>query len=203
MNWTSFLYWDFLPLLGIITEGGIIIYFFLKKAPPSVIILRKIYWFFFFFLIFYSLFLSSLNYYLWSLKEFTQKFLPPYNSISYFFRYSFQYFYLETILKIVFSLIIFFGFYFLNKKFQEKFFYEEERYLASLAFLILNWPLNIFYLFFVFFLGVGCHLILILIFKRKKRVSFLMFWPIIALVFIVLNDIIIKIPFLNSLKVNL
>jgi len=199
----NFLYWDLLFFLGLITEGGLIIYFFFKKHPPSVIILRKIYFFYLFFLIFYALGLSGLNYYLWKSQEFTNKFLPPFTPISYFFRYSFQYFYFEIILRIVFSLTIFFALDFFNKKFKEKFFYQEEKYLASLAILVLGWPVSFFYLFFVLFLGIIYHLILILFLKKNTRVSFLMFWPIVALLTLFLNDIILKIPFFKSLKINL
>jgi len=199
----NFLYWDLLFFLGLITEGGLVIYFFFKKHPPSVMILRKIYFFYLFFLIFYALGLSGLNYYLWKSQEFTNKFLPPFTPISYFFRYSFQYFYFEIILRIVFSFIVFWGLNFLNKKFKERFFYQEEKYLASLAILVLGWPVSFFYLFFVLFLGVIYHLILIFFFKKKIRVSFLIFWPTVALLTIFLSDIILKIPFFNSLKINL
>ncbi|MGB9681081.1 MAG: hypothetical protein ACPLXL_00805 [Minisyncoccia bacterium] len=197
----NFLYWLLLPILGLIIEGGILFFLCYKKIPPSLLFLKKLYYFYFIFLIIYAFSLSGLNYYLWSKGELTQKLLPPYTPLSYFFRYSFQYFYFEILLRLIFSLITFLGIHFLNKKFQQKFFYEEEKYLAALSILILNWPMSFFYLILVPVLGLISHFLYFLIFKKLRRVSFLYFWSITALLVLLFNGIIIKIPFFQSLKV--
>lgn len=196
----NFLYWLLLPILGLIIEGGLILKFAFKK-PPSFVFLKKLYHFLIIFLIFYGFSLSFLNYYLWLKGELTQKFLPPYNSIFYVIRYSFFYFFFKFLLSIFFSLLIFYGISFFNKKFQERLFYEEEKYLAGISFLVIGWPTLIFYLFFVLFLGLVFQIISFFVFKKLKRISFLYFWPSIALLVLIFNGIILKISFLNVLNI--
>lgn len=105
---------------------------------------------------------TVVNYFVWLNDPLSKNLLPPYTPISYFLRYSFQHYFFSAIVTIIFASLIFWLIIKFNKKFEEKFFYEEEPYLASIGILLTGWPNCLFYLTLVLFLGVVSHFLIII-----------------------------------------
>jgi hypothetical protein len=163
MNWfANFLLAIFRPALGLIILAGLLLYWVLNKKLPQEKFLRIIFFGFTGIIIIHSLVLAALNYWLWKGQLITQQLLPPYSPISYVLGYSWQHYWFESTITIIAAVIIFFGIYFLNKKFENNLFYDEEKYLAALGILATGWPNCLIYLCLVLFLGIFSHLIFIL-----------------------------------------
>ncbi|TSA58046.1 hypothetical protein D4R42_00410 [bacterium] len=193
MNWfVSFLLVILRPALGLIILAGLLIYWILKKKLPKEKFLKLIVYIFSGVIIFQSIFSTILNWWLWSQQGLTQRFLPPHSPISYVLRYSWQHYWFESIITIITAIIVFFGIYFLNKKFEKNLFYDEEKYLAALGILAVGWPDCLIFLCLVLFLGVVLHLISFLFNKGRSRLPLLYFWIPCALLVLLLSDIISK-----------
>jgi len=193
MNWfVSFLYTILRPALGLIILVGLLLYWVLKRKLPEEKFLKLVVRIFSGIIVFQSVFFTILNWWLWSQQGLTQRFLPPHNPISYVLRYSWQHYWFESIVTIIAATIVFFGIYFLNKKFEKNLFYNEEKYLAALGILAVGWPDCLIFLCLVLFLGVILHLISFLFNKGRNRLSLLYFWIPCALLILLLSDIINK-----------
>ena len=193
MNWfVSFLLTILRPALGLIILAGLLLYWILKKKLLKEKFLKLILYIFSGVIIFQSVFSTILNWWLWSQQGFTQQLLPPYSSISYVLKYSWQHYWFESIVTIITAAIVFFGIYFLNKKFEKNLFYNEEKYLAALGILSVGWPNCLIFLCLVLFLGVALHLISFIFNKRRNRLSLFYFWIPCALLTLLLSDIINK-----------
>jgi len=163
MNWfVSFLVAIFRPALGLIILAGLLLYWVLRKKLPKENFLKLIAYIFSGAIIFQSIFSTILNWWLWSQQGITQGFLPPFTSIAYVLKYSWQHYWFEPVIVIFAAIIVFFSIYFLNKKFENQLFYDEEKYLAALGILATGWPNCLIYLSLVLFLGVVFHLILLI-----------------------------------------
>jgi len=193
MNWiVSFLYVILRPALGLIILAGLLIYWVLKKKLLKEKFLKLILYIFSSVIIFQSVFSTILNWWLWFQQGITQRLLPPHSPISYVLKYSWQHYWFESIITIITAVIVFFGIYSLNKKFEENLFYNEEKYLAALGILAVGWPNCLIFLCLVLFLGVVCHLISFLFNKGRNRLPLLYFWIPCALLILLLSDIINK-----------
>jgi len=193
MNWfVSFLFVILRPALGLIILAGLLLYWVLKKKLPKERFLKLILYIFSSVIIFQSVFFTILNWWLWSQQGITQRFLPPHSPITYVLKYSWQHYWFESIVTIIAAIIVFFGIYFLNKKFEKNLFYNEEKYLAALGILAIGWPNCLIFLFLVLLLGVILHLASILLKKESKRLTLLYFWLPCALLILLLGDIISK-----------
>ena len=148
---------------------------FLFKHFPKIKILNWLIKSYSLLLILISLILSFLNGYLWKHDPISYRLLPPYTSISYIISYSWQHYWASSIITILFALIVFWGIKWLNKKFNDTFFYDEEPYLAALGILVTSWPNCLIFLSSVLFLGVFSHLIILffnsIMSERAKRGS--------------------------------
>jgi len=168
MNWfVSFLFVILRPALGLIILAGLLLYWVLKKKLPKEKFLKLVVSIFSSAIIFQSIFSTTLNWWFWSQQLITQRLLPPHSPITYVLRYSWQHYWFESIVVIITAIIVFFGIYFLNKKFEKNLFYNEEKYLAALGVLATGWPNCLIFLSLVLFLGVLFHLIFLLIFLSK------------------------------------
>ncbi len=162
MNWfVSFLFATLRPALGLIILAGLLLYWVLKKKLPKEKFLKLSFYTFSGIIIFQSIFFTILNWWFWSQQGLTQRLLPPYNPITYVLRYSWQHYWFESMVIIFTAIIIFFGISFLNKKFENNLFYNEEKYLAALGILATGWPNCLIFLSLVLFLGILFHLIII------------------------------------------
>jgi len=162
MNWfVSFLVAIFRPALGLMILAGLLLYWVLRKELPKENFLKLITYIFSGVIIFQSIFFTILNWWIWSQQGITQRLLPPYASISYVLKYSWQHYWFESIATIITAILVSFGIYFLNKKFENHLFYDEEKYLAALGILATGWPNCLIFLSLVLFLGIIFHLFVI------------------------------------------
>ena len=193
MNWfVSFLLVILRPVLGLIILAGFLLYWILKKKLPKEKFLKLVIYIFSGIIILQSIFSTILNWWLWSQQGITQGLLPPHSPINYVLKYSWQHYWLESIVTIFTAILVFFGIYFLNKKFEKNLFYNEEKYLAVLGILVVGWPNCLIFLCLVLFLGVVLHLISFLFNKGRSRLPLLYFWISCALLILLLSDIINK-----------
>ena len=193
MNWFVNSFFIILrPVLGLIILAGLLLYWVLKKRLLKEKFLKLILYILSGVTIFQSVFFTVLNWWLWSQQGFTQQLLPPYSPINYVLKYSWQHYWFESIVTIVTAIIVFFGIYLLNKKFEKNLFYNEEKYLAALGILATGWPNCLIFLSLVLFLGVVLHLISFLFNKGRNRLPLFYFWIPCALLTLLLSDIINK-----------
>jgi hypothetical protein len=160
MNWfANFLFVILRPALGLIILAGLLLYWTLKKKLPRGKFLKLILYIFSGVIIFQSVFSTILNWWLWSQQRITQGLLPPYSPINYVLKYSWQHYWFEPLITVLFAFFVFWGIYLFNKKFQNNLFYEEEKYLAALGILATGWPNCLIFLCLVLFLGIFFHLL--------------------------------------------
>ncbi|MDI6820731.1 MAG: hypothetical protein QMD65_00945 [Patescibacteria group bacterium] len=136
------------------------------------------------FRIFYAILLTAGQYYIWSADAFGKLFLnSPLNSavplslvqklpwlfnhpLGYFIFYSWGRFWLNVFVSIGVALLFFWFLKFL-KKHKERFFEEGEIELGFLCMLILNWPVNLIYVLFVFVFVVISSIFRSIVLKRN------------------------------------
>ena len=176
MNWfVSFLFVIFRPALGLIILAGLLLFWVLKKKFPQENFLKFIIYIFSGAIIFQSIFSTILNWWLWSKQGITQQLLPPHSPIAYVLKYSWQHYLFEPVITILSALIIFKIITSLNKKFNNVFFYDEEKYLAALGILTTGWPNCLIYLSLVLFLGMVFHFVILCFYQiinwKAKRGS--------------------------------
>jgi hypothetical protein len=192
-------YIEFLPLVYIVITAGLI--FGLRKKQtkrfikPAVIfilvsIVLKIV------LLFFS------QYYIWSHASESRGLLPPYTPISYFIGYCAYHFAWPVIAAILVGLVFIILAKILNKRFDRRFFEDDEPWHIIYGLVIVGHPYWIFYIFVV----IGCAVVIYLfnlIFRRIKFgqvFSLYSLWIPLALIVIIFSSWIIKIPFIQSLK---
>ena len=156
------------PALGLIILAGLLVYWILKKKLLRENSLKLIAYIFSAAIIFQSFFSTILNWWLWSKQGITQRLLPPHSSIAYVLKYSWQHYWFEPVIVIFAAIIVFFSIYFLNKRFENQLFYNEEKYLAALGILATGWPNCLIYFSSVLVLGILFHF-LFLCFNFNKR----------------------------------
>jgi len=157
------------PAIGFCLIAGLLLFQIFKERLPSLKILDNLIRIFIAFLITFALFLSLINYFVWKNNDISQHLLPPFTSIVYVLKYSWQHYWFEPVITILFALIIFKIIASLNKKFNNVFFYDEEPYLAALGILVTGWPNCLIFLSLVLFLGVFFHLIRIFLNSLAQR----------------------------------
>ena len=193
MNWfVGFLFAILRPALGLIILAGLLLYWVLRRKLPKENFLKLITYIFLGIIIFQSIFSTILNWWLWSQQGITQRLLPPHSPIAYVLKYSWQHYWFESIITIFTAIIVFFGIYFLNKKFENHLFYDEEKYLAALGILAIGWPNCLIFLSLVLFLGIISHLGFLLFNKKGNRLALIYLWLPCALLILLFGDIISK-----------
>ena len=173
MNWfVSFLLVILRPALGLIILAGLLLYWILKKKLPKEKFLKLVVYIFSGIIIFQSIFFTILNWWLWSQQGISQRLLPPNSPITYVLRYSWQHYWFGSVITILTAMAVFFAISFLNKKFEENLFYNEERYLAALGILAVGWPNCLIFLSLVLFLGILFHFIFLCFnFIRERKME--------------------------------
>ena len=165
----------FRPAINFLLVTGLLLFQIFKKRLPSLKTLSNLIKIFIIFLIIFAFLSSVINYFAWKQNDVSKHLLPPYTPIGYFLKYILQHFFFKAIVLILFSLAVFLGIEFLNRKFNNQFFYDEEPYLAVLGILATGWPNCLIYLTLVLFLGVFTHFIILcfyqIINRRAKRGS--------------------------------
>ncbi|HNW96695.1 MAG TPA: hypothetical protein PLQ44_02210 [Candidatus Paceibacterota bacterium] len=142
------------------------------------------------------------QYYIWMHGDASRGLLPPYTSINYFLGYCAYHFAWPVIAAILVGWIFIVLAKILNKRFDQRFFEDDEPWHLIYGLIIVGHPYWIFYIFAVIGFAVVFYLFN-LIFKKMRFgqvFSLYRFWIPIALIVMVFSEWIIKIPFLQSLK---
>ena len=187
------------PTIALLGMVGLLIFWIIKKRLPSIRVLKIFFWLVLISLLFQSLYLSIVHILAWKTSLIGKALLPPIAPQSYSLRYAFLHFWKRNLFTIIGSLIFVFSVNFLNKKFKERFFYQEEIYLMGLGLLWNPWPGLVVFLLLTLISFLIIQIINIFSFK-KERISMLYLWiPCSLLSFFITYAILRHIPYLNSL----
>lgn len=132
------------------------------------------------------LYWSKLQYELWGSGGFTKYMLPPYQGISYFLSYVGVRFWGPWVLAFLASVIVSRAAKYLNKKFGERFFENEEIELIALGVFLTGYPGFFIYLSLILVLGVmfsAAYQVL-----TKGRLPLYFFWMSMAVFAIIIKD---------------
>ena len=140
------------PVIGFLTLAGLVKIWVSTKKIPSIRYIKVAILVNIIVIVLRSLYSTIMNYWMWNRDPATQKFLE----LEYITKFSFNTYWLTPILTLLFSFLIFKIFVFVNKKFGERFFYEEEPYLIALGIILNPWPM----LFLFIFSSVFCLLVI-------------------------------------------
>lgn len=142
------------------------------------------------------------QYYLWSHNAFSQGFLPPYTPLSYFIEYVGYRFVLPFIFSVFIALIFYFLAKILNRRFQNRLFYEDEPSLIFYGIIVVGHPLWLFYFFAILASAIIFYLFASVSKKLKfgEVFSLRYLWLIIAFLILVFSQTILNLSIINSLK---
>ena len=145
---------------------------------------------------------SYLQYSVWSQNEVTKLFLPPHQPINYFLFYVGMKFFGPYLISLIFAFLFFFVAKYLNKKYQERFFYEEEFFIGALAIFLIGYPLAIFYLIGVISIYLLAHFVLAGASKNfGERLSTYYLWLPIAIFVILISEWLVGLEWWRLLKI--
>lgn len=152
------------PVIGFITLAGLVKIWIDKKKIPEVKYIRIAIIINVIFILLRSLYATIVNYWMWSQSPATQEFLK----LDYVVKFSFNNYWFTPIITLLFSFLIFKLLVFANKKFNERFFYNEEPYLIVLGIILNPWPM----LFFFIISSIICLLVLQIFNLVKQKLYF-------------------------------
>ena len=152
------------PVIGFITLAGLVKIWVDKKKIPEVKYIRIAIIINVIFILLRSLYAAIVNYWMWSQSPATQEFLK----LDYVVKFSFNNYWFTPIITLLFSFLIFKLLVFANKKFNERFFYNEEPYLIVLGIILNPWPM----LFFFIISSIICLLVLQIFNLVKQKLYF-------------------------------
>ncbi len=144
----------------------------------------------------WSCFQSYQQYQIWSGNALSKYFIPPYQSIAYFLKYSFTLFFKSYLISLMAGLLFLWLANLLNNRCQKRFFEEGEPYLGTLAIFVLGQPFWIFYFIAMMLVGFLGSLFLALKAKKNKTQSFIRFpfyhfWIPVAIIVMIIGKILI------------
>lgn len=152
------------PVIGFLTLAGLVKIWISTRKTPQIKYIKLAIFINIIAIILRAVYSTVMNYWMWSQNSTTQKFLD----LNYIFKFSFNIYWLTNIVTIIFSILIFKILVFVNKKFNERFFYEEEPYLIVLGIILNPWPI----LFFFIITSIICFLVLQIINVLKQKLYF-------------------------------
>ena len=143
---------------------------------------------------------SASQYFLWLNSDSPARFLlPPHQDIGYFFYYVFFRFWATYLISLIIAILFFIAAKFLNKKYQERFFYEEEPYLLAASIFLVGHPGWIFYLLFL--LIAALILSLVIGHRLSRRVSLYYLWIPVAILSIIVSRWLSALPIVKYLSI--
>lgn len=140
----------------------------------------------------------------WHAGEFTKVFVPPFNSqgINYFLSFVFFRMWVEFIFSLVCACIFLLVATRLNRRFGERFFYEDELHFGAAGIFLVGYPGLVYYLFLFFGMYVVLQVVALIYFHESRRISPYFLWLSLALVLIVLQFWLgNKMPYLSVLVI--
>lgn len=195
-------------LVGLFFLVLIAVFLWKQKGDERSVALfsRKLFYAFVFLRSFQVLFLYGMQYILWQRSVPGKYLLPPYQSLGYFWGYSWQHFGKEAAVSFLLS-IAFFGFVAgLNSISRGRFFYQEEQYTSGLAILVNLWPQNLLVPVFSLFIGSAIWLGRFIWYRFLKKenkkvfVAFRYLWILIGIALVFWGDFFVEHTILGSLK---
>ncbi|MEK7593224.1 MAG: hypothetical protein AAB464_00700 [Patescibacteria group bacterium] len=106
------------------------------------------------------------------------------------------------LISLIFAFLFFFVAKYLNKKYQERFFYEEEFFIGALAIFLIGYPLAIFYLIGVISIYLLAHFVLAGASKNfGERLSTYYLWLPIAISVILISEWLVGLEWWRLLKI--
>ena len=99
-------------------------------------------------------FWAILQYKLWGSSDLTKLFLPPHQSFGYFYSYVGKRFFAPWLISLLFAIVVSRTAKHLNKKYGERFFWNEEIELISFGIFLVGYPGFFIYLSLILVLGV-------------------------------------------------
>lgn len=139
--------------------------------------------------------ISIEQYFFWKNDLVFKYVIPPHKDISYFLRFVGMRFFAPWVLALIASLIFGFVSIWANKKYNERFFENEEIYLGSLGMFLVGWPGFLFYLILILFSGLVFSFIYHL--KNKGRAPLYYFWLPAVIVVILVKAFVLPKSFLS------
>jgi len=202
----NFFFYYFNPALAFLSLGGLILFWIVRRRLPHIKIIQRVFYMNLWGLIIQSFYLIVAHIWLWSLNSFTKILLPPYTSWKYALNYSLFRFAWGNCFTIVFALFVIWVMEKMNKKFDERFFYPEEKWLCALGIITNPWPRCFVFLILLLLTFLIIQTLNILReWKRNKKVkqerlSMLYLWlPISLLSFFISYAIVIYVPVLRDI----
>jgi len=188
---------NYLPLVYLLITAGLVLGLLKSKnfTRPAVVVVIGLE------LIKAALLIFG-TYYLWSHNNISKFLLPPHRSVGYFISYVSYRFILPFAFSLLAALLVFLAVKFINRSFQERLFYSDEPGFIFYGIIVVGHPLWIFYLFAILAAAAIFYLVG-LIFKKLKfgeLFSLRYLWLAIAFLVLFFNQLILRLPLLNSLK---
>jgi hypothetical protein len=130
--------------------------------------------------------LAYQQYQSWAGSELTKLFLPPHSGIGYFITYCLHRIFGEWIVSFLAGAIGGYGAYRLNKRFDNRFFEEEEPWMFATGIFLSGFPGFLIYILLVFHVGV--LLTLAYVIMKKGRAPLYWLWLILAIFAILITN---------------
>jgi hypothetical protein len=140
------------PAISFLTLAGLVAIWAMTRKTPSIKIILGCIYLNIFMIFFRSVYCTFTNYWIWKQNPQFKIFLQP----DYFIKFSLNSYWIASVITILFGILLFKLIIYLNKKFDNRFFYTEEPYLIFLGIIINPWPMFFFFILF----SIACLLIL-------------------------------------------
>lgn len=160
------------------------------------------------FLFLQKIYFSFSLYEVWKSNPLTERFLPPFAGWRYFLFFSFSRFFVSFLVVLIFSVLIFLLIEKINTRFNRRFFYREESFLAATSVLLSGFPGFIFFFLLVLIFHLFISFLSLVFFKFFKssaisespRVSFLFLWVPSAFFVIITSNWLSQFDFWKALQ---
>lgn len=146
-------------------------------------------------------FSTTAQYDVWKNNEMSRFFLPPHQSIIYFYQYSFFHFWLPYVLDLAISLVWMFCLVLLQKYGNKRFLDEKEIALGFFTSIVVGWPRFIVYIFSLFGLLIAKQTFNYYILKKKDLIQMSPYMILASLAVLVLTLVLNNHFGLDKLKI--
>ncbi len=174
----------------------------LKRRPFGIKAIKVI--FIFAIAVVFSLLIyySYQQYIAWQSVEPSKFLLPPYQTIDYFIKYVGARFFAPYLISLIAALVFLYVAKKLNKKYEERFFEQEELWFGALAIFLTGWPGAFFYFIGLILIYFLIHIFLFFISHfSSPRLSLYYCWLPLAIFVIIINKWLIGLDLWKLLKI--
>jgi len=144
--------------------------------------------------------LSIAQYSLWLNNDFSRFLLPPHQPITYFIGYVWLHFAKAGVFSAALAGLLFLSMTLLNKRFDYRFFYDEEPMMAAISVFAVPWPDGLLVIMLLLAAGIGGQAVFWLAGKHE-RMPLVYFWLPAAITALLFGGTMEKLLGLGSLKV--